>query len=55
VPEGDIAAGLVPATRLTLGVGARLEHVDAALRGWSVASLGLVLVAVALGYALLRG
>ncbi len=55
VPEGDIAAGLVPATRLTLRVGARLEHVDAALRGWSVASLGLVLVAVALGYALLRG
>jgi len=55
VPEGDIAAGLAPATRATLRLGARLEGLDHALRGWTVASVGLVLVAVAIGWALLPG
>ena len=55
VPEGDIAAGLGPAARVTLQLGARLDGLDRALRGWSVASVGLVLVAVAIGWALLPG
>jgi hypothetical protein len=55
VPEGDIAAALGPATRVTLRVGAWLGGLDHALRGWSVASVGLVLVAMAIGWALLPG
>jgi hypothetical protein len=53
VPEGDIAAALAPATRVTLQLGTRLDDLDHALRGWTVASVGLVLVAVAIGWALL--
>ncbi len=52
LPEGDIAALLAPARRLALRVGAVLERLDDALRGWTVASVGLVLVAVAVGLAL---
>jgi hypothetical protein len=52
---GDIAAALGPATRVTLRLGARLDGLDLALRGWTVASVGLVLVAVAIGWALLPG
>jgi formate hydrogenlyase subunit 3/multisubunit Na+/H+ antiporter MnhD subunit len=52
VPEGDIAAVLAPAQRLTLRVGARLEALDFTLRGWTVASVALVLVTVAIGFAL---
>jgi formate hydrogenlyase subunit 3/multisubunit Na+/H+ antiporter MnhD subunit len=55
VPVGDIAAALGPATRATLRLGARLDGLDLALRGWTVASVGLVLVAVAIGWALLPG
>jgi len=55
VPEGDIAAALGPATRVALRLGARLESLDHALRGWTVASVGLVLAAVAIGWALLPG
>jgi len=55
VPEGDIAAGIEPAARVTLRVGAGLEGLDAGLRRWSVASVGLVLVAMAIGWALLPG
>ena len=55
VPVGDIAAALGPATRVTLRLGARLDGLDLALRGWTVASVGLVLVAVAIGWALLPG
>jgi hypothetical protein len=55
VPEGDIAAALGTATRVTLRLGARLDGLDHALRRWTVASVGLVLVAVAIGWALLPG
>jgi len=55
VPEGDIAAALGPAQRVTLRLGARLDGLDLALRGWTVASVGLVLVAMAIGWALLPG
>jgi len=55
VPEGDIAAALGPAMRVTLRLGARLDALDHALRGWTVASVGLVLVAVAIGWALMPG
>lgn len=55
VPVGDIAATLGPATRVTLRLGARLDGLDLALRRWTVASVGLVLVAVAIGWALLPG
>ena len=55
VPEGDIAAALGPAMRVTLRLGARLDALDHALRGWTVASVGLVLVAMAIGWALMPG
>jgi formate hydrogenlyase subunit 3/multisubunit Na+/H+ antiporter MnhD subunit len=55
VPEGDIAAGIEPAARMTLRLGAGLDGLDANLRRWSVASVGLVLVAMAIGWALLPG
>ncbi|NJD32578.1 MAG: NADH/ubiquinone/plastoquinone (complex I) [Gammaproteobacteria bacterium] len=55
VPEGDIAAALEPAAGLTLRLGAALEGLDADLRRWTVASVGLVLVAVAIGWTLWRG
>jgi formate hydrogenlyase subunit 3/multisubunit Na+/H+ antiporter MnhD subunit len=55
VPEGDIAAALGPATRVTARLGTRLDGLDLALRGWTVASVGLVVVAVAIGWALLPG
>jgi hypothetical protein len=55
VPEGDIAAGIEPAVRITLRLGAVLDGLDASLRRWSVASVGLVLVAMAIGWALLPG
>jgi formate hydrogenlyase subunit 3/multisubunit Na+/H+ antiporter MnhD subunit len=53
VPEGDIAAGIEPAARLTLRLGAGCDALDDALRRWSVASAALVLVAMAIGWALL--
>jgi formate hydrogenlyase subunit 3/multisubunit Na+/H+ antiporter MnhD subunit len=52
LPEGDIAALLGPARRLMLRIGAGLERLDGALRGWTLASVGLVLVAMAIGLAL---
>ncbi len=55
VPEGDIAAALGPAVRAALRLGSKLDGLDSALRGWTVASVGLVLVAVAIGWALLPG
>jgi hypothetical protein len=55
VPVGDVAAAFGPATRVTLRLGARLDGLDLALRGWTVASVGLVLLAVAIGWALLPG
>ena len=55
IPEGDIAATLAPATRVSLRVGRRLGDLDGYLRGWAVASVALVLVAIAIGWALSRG
>ena len=55
VPEGDIAAGLGPATRVTLEIGSRLGDLDHVLRGWTAATVALVLVAIAIGWALLGG
>jgi formate hydrogenlyase subunit 3/multisubunit Na+/H+ antiporter MnhD subunit len=55
VPEGDIAAGIEPAARFVVQFGSRLDGLDADLRRWAVASVGLVLVAVAIGWALLPG
>jgi multicomponent Na+:H+ antiporter subunit A len=55
VPEGDIAAGIEPAARITLRLGAALDGLDAGLRRWTVASVGLVVVAMAIGWALLPG
>ena len=55
VPEGDIAAGLAPATRLALRAGACFEGLDRVLRGWTAASVALLLVAIAIGWTLLRG
>ena len=55
VPVGDIAAGIEPAARVMVRLGARLDDLDAGLRRWTVASVGLVLVAVAIGWALLPG
>jgi formate hydrogenlyase subunit 3/multisubunit Na+/H+ antiporter MnhD subunit len=52
VPEGDIAAGIEPAARFTLRLGAGLDGLDRGLRGWTVASVSLVLVAVAIGWTL---
>lgn len=55
VPEGDVAALIEPATRASLRLGAGLDRLDRALRGWTVASIGLVVVAVAIGIALRPG
>jgi formate hydrogenlyase subunit 3/multisubunit Na+/H+ antiporter MnhD subunit len=55
LPEGDIAAGIEPAARFTLRLGAGCDALDDALRRWSVASAALVLVAMAIGWALLPG
>jgi formate hydrogenlyase subunit 3/multisubunit Na+/H+ antiporter MnhD subunit len=53
VPEGDVAAAIAPAMRGTRRIGTWFEQLDVALRGWTVASVGLVLVSVAIGLALL--
>ncbi len=55
VPEGDIAAGIEPAARTLVRLGTQLDGADADLRRWTVASVGLVLVAVAIGWALVPG
>jgi formate hydrogenlyase subunit 3/multisubunit Na+/H+ antiporter MnhD subunit len=55
VPEGDIAAGLGPARRVTLKIGSQLDDLDHVLRGWTAATVALVLVAIAIGWALARG
>jgi hypothetical protein len=53
IPEGDIAAGIAPAARVTLRLGAQFDGLDRVLRGWGVASVALVLVAIVIGWALL--
>jgi len=55
IPEGDIAAGLGPALRISQRLGARLEGLDCVARRWTVASVALVLVAIAIGWTLLPG
>jgi formate hydrogenlyase subunit 3/multisubunit Na+/H+ antiporter MnhD subunit len=53
IPEGDIAAGLEPALRVARRLGTRLDGLDCVLRRWTVASVALVLVAIAIGWTLL--
>ena len=53
IPEGDIAAALGPATRLSLRIGARFDGLDRVLRRWTAATVALVLVAIAIGWTLL--
>ena len=53
VPEGDIAAVLGPATRLSLRVGAQFDGLDRVLRRWTPATVALVLVAIVIGWTLL--
>ncbi len=53
IPEGDIAAGLEPALRVSRRIGTQLDGLDCILRRWSVASVALVLVAIAIGWTLL--
>jgi hypothetical protein len=53
IPEGDIAAGLEPALRVSRELGTRLDGLDCVLRRWTVASVALVLVAIAIGWTLL--
>ena len=55
VPEGDVAALIDPATQASLRIGAGLDRLDGLLRGWTVASIGLVVIAVAIGIALRPG
>jgi multicomponent Na+:H+ antiporter subunit A len=53
IPEGDIAAGLEPALRVSRRLGTGLDGLDCVLRRWAVASVALVLVAIAIGWTLL--
>jgi len=55
VPQGDIAVVIDAAERRAPGWCKRLARVDDALRQWPAAALSLVLVAVALGVAMLAG
>jgi multicomponent Na+:H+ antiporter subunit A len=55
VPEGDIAAGLDGAARVTISWGGMLEQADQALRRWPVAGASLLLVTILLGAAMLAG
>jgi hypothetical protein len=55
VPEGDIAAGLDGAARVTISWGGMLERADQALRRWPVAGASLLLVTILLGAAMLAG
>ena len=52
IPEGDIAAVLGPAARISLRVGAGFDGLDRALRRWTPATVALVLVAIAIGWML---
>jgi formate hydrogenlyase subunit 3/multisubunit Na+/H+ antiporter MnhD subunit len=53
IPEGDVAAVLGPATRLSLRAGAGFDGLDRLLRGWTAATVALVMVAIAIGWTLL--
>ena len=53
IPEGDIAAVLGPATRMSLGIGTGFDGMDRLLRRWTPATVALLLVAIATGWALL--
>ena len=53
LPEGDVVAALAPATRLSLRLGASFEGTDQILRGWTAATVALVLVAIAIGGSLI--
>jgi hypothetical protein len=53
VPAGDIVVVVQPMIRLTAVWGAAVERADRWLRQWPVASLSLLLLAIALGAAML--
>ena len=54
IPEGDIAVAIDAAARSAVAWSGRLERVDGVLRQWPAAGLSLLLLAIALGAALLR-
>ena len=54
IPEGDIAVAIDALVRAAPGWGGRFERVDSVLREWPVAGVSLLVVAIALGVALLR-
>jgi multicomponent Na+:H+ antiporter subunit A len=53
IPEGDIAVAIDAAARATITGSARFEQVDGVLRRWPAAGVSLLVVAIALGAALL--
>jgi formate hydrogenlyase subunit 3/multisubunit Na+/H+ antiporter MnhD subunit len=55
VPEGDIAAGLEGAARMTISCGEMFERADRVLRQWPVASASLLVVTILFGAAMLLG
>jgi hypothetical protein len=55
VPEGDIAAGIDSATRVTVTWGRLLEQTDSALRQWPAAGASLLIVTILLAAAMLMG
>ena len=55
VPEGDIAAGIDSATRVTVSWGRLLEQADSVLRRWPTAGASLLIVTILLAAAMLVG
>jgi formate hydrogenlyase subunit 3/multisubunit Na+/H+ antiporter MnhD subunit len=54
IPEGDIAVGIDAAARSAVAWSGRFERVDGVLRQWPAAGVSLLVLAIALGAALLR-
>ena len=54
-PEGDIAAGIDSATRVTVSWGRLLEQADRVLRQWPTAGASLLIVTILLAAAMLVG
>jgi hypothetical protein len=53
IPPGDVAMVIDVAARGAARAGAAIERADAALREWAIAGIGLLVLAVAIGAALL--
>jgi multicomponent Na+:H+ antiporter subunit A len=53
IPPGDVAVAIDVAARGAARAGAAIERADAALREWAIAGIGLLVLAVAIGAALL--